>query len=445
MIGSLSTQMFDRHPASVSALLIVVLAIACAGPQPSGSTSSPTSSAQPTSTARAPLTSIPTQAPTTSEAPTRATGAPTSAPATPAPTAAATPTPGSSASTPIALTVDPVADDFGPLTFVTGSGDGSGDLYVVEQEGIITILRASGDRTSFLDISDRVGAGGERGLLGLAFHPDFASNGRYFVNYTDKQGNTVVSEFGAGASTERVLLTIEQPFPNHNGGMLAFGSDGYLYIGTGDGGAGGDPQGNGQALGTLLGKILRIDVDSGDPYGIPADNPFIDSARPEIWDLGMRNPWRFSFDRETGAMFIGDVGQGDQEEIDVEAAGDGGHNYGWNTMEGNLCFRTQPCDQTGLTLPVYAYDRGSGECAVTGGYVYRGAEIPELVGRYVFSDYCTGELWIMEAATALADGVAEAVSAGPSLISPTSFGEDDAGELYIVSGAGQLVKIVRGT
>jgi glucose/arabinose dehydrogenase len=340
--------------------------------------------------------------------------------------------------------VEAVADDFGALTFVTGAGDGSANLYVVEQVGIITILDSAGDRTPFLDISDRVCAGGERGLLGLAFHPGYVSNGRYFVNYTDKQGDTVVSEFARDGGPERVLLTIDQPFANHNGGMLAFGPDGFLYIGTGDGGSGGDPHGNGQAIGTLLGKILRIDVEGGDPYGIPADNPFIDTGRSEIWDLGLRNPWRFSFDRETGALFIGDVGQGAQEEIDVEAPGDGGRNYGWNTMEGDLCFRTDPCDQTGLTLPVYAYDRSGGECAVTGGYVYRGSQIPELVGKYVFSDYCTGELWAMDAAGALSQGRAEVVSVGSSLISPTSFGEDDDGELYMVSGAGQVVRLIQG-
>jgi glucose/arabinose dehydrogenase len=327
-------------------------------------------------------------------------------------------------------------------------------MYAVGQYGVISVVSADGSiqEQAFLDIDARVKSGSEQGLLGLAFHPDYQSNGRFFVNYTDLNGDTVVSEFAragtagavvADAGSERILLTIDQPFANHNGGMIAFGADGYLYIGMGDGGSGGDPLGNGQAPTTLLGKMLRIDVDSGDPYGIPADNPFVDGpALPEIWSLGLRNPWRFSFDRETGAMFIGDVGQGSREEVDAEAAGAGGRNYGWNIMEGDICFLTVPCDNSGLTMPVAVNDRSRGECAITGGYVYRGALYPELTGAYVFSDYCTGTLWALDAQVAVDDGTAEAFQLGESGFQVSSFGEDESGELYLVNLHGEIYRLV---
>ncbi|MGI8928549.1 MAG: PQQ-dependent sugar dehydrogenase, partial [Candidatus Limnocylindrales bacterium] len=276
---------------------------------------------------------------------------------------------------------------------------------------------------------------------------------RLFVNYTNNDGDTVVSEFSrlsgqpgsvfADPGSERVLLTIDQPYANHNGGMIAFGPDGDLYIGMGDGGSAGDPMGNGQAPTTLLGKMLRIDVNAGDPYGIPADNPFVGGdALPEIWSLGWRNPWRFSFDRVTGAMFIGDVGQRAREEIDAEAAGDGGRNYGWNIMEGDLCYRTDPCATDGLTLPVVVNDRSNGECAITGGYVYRGANYPELNGAYFFSDYCTGTLWALDAAEAVTTGSAETLVLGEAGFGPSSFGEDEAGELYAVNLRGEIYRLV---
>ena len=252
------------------------------------------------------------------------------------------------------------------------------------QAGQIYRLAAgeSSPGTPWLDIGGRISSGGERGLLGLAFHPDYGTNGRFFVDYTDLSGNSVISEFARAAdgtadpNSERVLMHVDQPYSNHNGGMLAFGADGYLYIGFGDGGGAGDTQGSGQNLKTLLGKILRIDINSGDPYGIPASNPFqpgnTQGADFEIWDWGVRNPWRFSFDSESGALFIGDVGQNQTEEVDVEPAGQGGRNYGWNIMEGDHCYGASTCDQTGLTLPVATYSHDEG-CAVTGGYVYRGS------------------------------------------------------------------------
>ena len=384
------------------------------------------------------------------------TGAPTAPPTaspTPRPTPAPSPTPEPTPIAPFHLGIQPFADGFQALTFLTHAGDFSGDLYVVEQRGVIWRIFADGsvDRTPFLNIVERVSCCGERGLLGLAFHPDYESNDRFFVNYTDGDGNTVVAEFGApddgygDPDSERVLFGIEQPFPNHNGGMLAFGADGYLYIGTGDGGAGGDPLDNGQDPTTLLGKILRIDVDNGDPYAIPDDNPFAagngDSARPEIWDWGMRNPWRFSFDRQTGDLWIADVGQDVYEEINAEPAGDGGRNYGWNTMEGAHCFGASSCDQTGLTLPVAEYRHALG-CSVTGGYVYRGSALPQLAGQYVFSDYCSGRIWAVDASVALSTGSAEPTQYGKVPINPTSFGEDEAGELYLVDGSGQVYRLI---
>jgi glucose/arabinose dehydrogenase len=404
-------------------------------PQPSLSTSP-----QPTSSSR----------PTASPEPNDTPSPPAANSPDPPATVIGTPPPG------LELSAELFVEGLPPLTFLANAGDGSGSLYAVGQTGVISVLSSEGSVQvePFLDIQDRVMSGGERGLLGLAFHPDYESNGRLFVNYTDLDGNTVVSEFArageplplesADAGSERILLTIDQPFANHNGGMIAFGPDGYLYIGMGDGGGGGDPQGSGQDPGTLLGKMLRIDVDSGDPYGIPADNPFVGGdALPEIWSFGLRNPWRFSFDRETGAMFIADVGQGAREEIDAEAAGAGGRNYGWNIMEGEICFRDPACDATGLTLPVAVNDRSGGECAITGGYVYRGGNWdPELTGAYVYSDYCAGTLWILDADTALAEGTVEVLELGEVPFRPSSFGEDEAGELYLVNLEGEIYRLI---
>ena len=367
------------------------------------------------------------------------------------------PSPGVAPNLNVQLSAELIVDRLPPLTLVTNAGDGSGLLYALGQDGTILVVSGSAVQAApFLNIEPEVVSGGEQGLLGLAFHPEYASNGRFFVNYTRNDGDTVISEFVraegssgevvADPSSERILLTIDQPFANHNGGGIGFGPDGYLYIGMGDGGGGGDPMGNGQSLSTLLGKMLRIDVDSGDPYGIPADNPFADhSGAPEIWSYGWRNPWRWSFDRATGDLFVGDVGQNSEEEIDAEPAGTGGRNYGWNIMEGDLCFRTDPCSTDGLTLPVAVNDRSNGECAITGGYVYRGAQYPDLVGAYVFSDFCTGELWAFDAAAALATGRADVVSLGDAGFGPSSFGEDENGELYMVSLTGKIYRLVAAT
>jgi len=340
------------------------------------------------------------------------TASPTAAPATGS-------TPGSPAGSPAAagvprLEIEVVAGGLASPVDVADPGDGSGRRFVAEQAGRIRIVDRTGvaDRP-FLDISAEVRSGGEQGLLGLAFHPDFPADPRFFVDYTDRDGNTVISEFRVDAAdtnvadpaSERAILHIDQPFPNHNGGAVVFGPDGMLYIGMGDGGSGGDPYGNGQRTDTLLGKILRIDVGGPSagadrPYAVPADNPFVQvaGARPEIWLTGLRNPWRIRFDPATGDLWIGDVGQNAWEEIDVARAGIGGLDFGWNRMEGFHCYQpSEGCDQTGLTLPVAEYGHDQG-CAVIGGVVVRGSGQPALDGRYVFSDSCSGNLWLIDPA-----------------------------------------------
>ncbi|MBD3337111.1 MAG: glucose dehydrogenase [Candidatus Eisenbacteria bacterium] len=340
-------------------------------------------------------------------------------------------------------------------------------LFIVEQEGMIKILKLGEVLPApFLDITDRVtniSGYDERGLLGLVFHPDYAQNGYFYVNYTDTSSNTVVARFEVTADpdvadpdSEEILLTIDQPFGNHNGGMMAFGpSDGYLYIGTGDGGSAGDPGNRAQDLGVLLGKILRIDVDGGFPYVIPSDNPFTGdpAARDEIWAYGLRNPWRWSFDRETADLWIADVGQSEWEEVDFQdAASDGGENYGWRLMEGNHCYDPpSDCNDGTLVLPIYEYAHQSGRCSISGGYVYRGSQIPSITGDYFFADWCTGEIWSLEYDGSqvgdFQDRTGElAPGGGLSIDNPTSFGQDAYGELYIVDGStgdtGEVFKIV---
>jgi glucose/arabinose dehydrogenase len=338
---------------------------------------------------------------------------------------------------------------------VTHAGDGSGRIFVAEQTGRIRIVRdgALADRP-FLDIRGRTRAGGERGLLGIAFHPRYPVDPRVFVNYTDRNGDTVVSWFPvrpddpdvADPDAERVILSIDQPFGNHNGGALAFGPDGALYVSTGDGGGGGDPIGAGQRLDTLLGKILRIDVDaepaSGLAYAIPPDNPFVGraDARAEIWAFGLRNPWRISFDRATGDLWIGDVGQGRYEEIDVIPVGVGGLNFGWNLMEGFHCYPSgDGCLRDGLTLPVAEYDHDFG-CSVTGGVVYRGVAQPLLVGGYLFADSCSGNVWLLDASLPEGAGPVLTLGSGRNI---SGFGEDEAGEVYATDiASGELLRIV---
>lgn len=423
--------------AKSAAIVLVVAVVACTSPA--------------TPTAR-PVTSSPAARPTIA-----ATTAPPPASATPgaSSTPSVRPSPSTSAGSfdPNGVAVKPVpfATGLESPVFATGTRDGSGGLLVIEQGGRIRVVDADGtvQPAPFLDVSDRLISGRERGLLGLALGPNYKSDGHFYVDYTRKgDGATVVSEFHAvdghgDPTSERILLTIPQPFPNHNGGMVAFDPEGMLLIGMGDGGSAGDPNGNGQNPQALLGKLLRIDVN-GNPYAIPQDNPFAasTSVAPEIWALGMRNPWRYSFDRLTGDLFVADVGQGDWEEIDAAPAGQGGQNYGWNTMEGRHCFNpSSGCDQSGLTLPVAEYPHNPG-CSVTGGYVYRGTAFPSLWGGYVFGDYCSGTIRGLSAADAIATGSADVAVLDSTELNISSFGQDDAGELYVVDIAnGRVLKL----
>jgi glucose/arabinose dehydrogenase len=343
----------------------------------------------------------------------------------------------------------------GPVA-IAHAGDGSGRLFVTLKSGQIVIFNGAHIlSTPFLDIGGLVSAGGERGLLSAAFHPNYVGNGFFYLSYTDAAGDSVIARYSVSANPNRadsasgvILLTITQPFSNHNGGQLQFGPDGYLYISIGDGGSGGDPQNNGQNLGNLLGKILRIDVDSGFPFVVPADNPFVGvgGAREEIWSYGLRNPWRFSFDRLTGDLFIGDVGQSSWEEVDFQPAGSaGGENYGWRLMEGSSCFNPAiNCNNGTLTLPILEYDHAAG-CSVTGGYRYRGSANPDLDGIYVYGDYCTGNIWGAEE-----DGMGGWTTT--QLLDTdffiSTFGEDESGEIYVAhfsSPNGSIYQIVQAS
>jgi glucose/arabinose dehydrogenase len=353
------------------------------------------------------------------------------------------------------LALQPVADGFERPVDLVDAGDGSGRLFVVEQEGRILIVRDGAvAKQPFLDLTDRVGCCGERGLLSLVFHPGYAENGLLYVDYTDLNGDTQIIRFGVAAddpdradpATATTILTVEQPASNHNGGRLRFGPDGYLYISLGDGG-GGNGQ-NGQSLETLLGKLLRIDVDhqaNGQPYAIPADNPFVDTpnARPEIWALGLRNPWRFDFDRVTGDIWIGDVGSSTYEEVNLLPAGSGGgQNFGWDAMEGNDCRDAEATNNCAdFVAPISGFDRDAG-CVVTGGTVYRGEQVPALVGIYLFADYCGSGIWGLGRDAAGNWVTTGPVAAGSHVV---SFGQDAVGELYVVDLDGTISRIVGST
>lgn len=324
-------------------------------------------------------------------------------------------------------------------------------VFVTEQIGRIRVItRSTLDPRPLLDITDRVSCCSDRGLLSVAFHPTFQLNGAFFVNYTDLRGDTVISRFSVSSSdqmfsdpsSESVLLRIEQPYANHNGGQLQFGPDGYLYIGTGDGGWGDDPENRAQDPLSLLGKILRIDVDAGAPYGIPATNPLRNqpfTARPEIWALGLRNPWRFSFDRVSGDLFIGDVGQDRFEEINHQAAeSTGGENYGWRLMEGLEChIPPTGCSAGGLRLPILVYGHGDGNCSVTGGFVNRGRHA-EFYGLYFYGDFCSGTIW----GAREIDGVWRNIVTLETDLLISAFGEDSAGEMYVTHRPGAVYRIV---
>jgi glucose/arabinose dehydrogenase len=339
---------------------------------------------------------------------------------------------------------------------IAHAGDGSGRLFIVLQGGKIVIYDGTQILdTPFLDLTSLVSCCGERGLLGLAFHPSYASNGFFYVNYTNTVGDTVIARYRvsanpniADAGSAQILLTIAQPYANHNGGQLQFGPDGYLYIAMGDGGATGDPENRAQNLGELLGKLLRIDVDGDVPYAAPPTNPFVGrpGAQPEIWTLGLRNPWRFSFDRLTGDLFIADVGQGAREEVDVQpATSAGGENYGWRRMEGTACYNPKSaCNDETLMLPVLEYTHDAGECSITGGYRYRGTQVAGLGGTYLYGDYCSGRIW---GATQGSSGEWTSTQLLDTPYSIATFGEDQDGELYMAhhAGLGALYRIIKGS
>lgn len=368
------------------------------------------------------------------------------APTAPDPT---TPTPPAT----FALALQTVASGMDQPVYLTAP-TGDARLFIVERPGRVRIL-ANGAVLAqpFVDISGKTTVSGERGLLSVAFDPNYAQNGRFYLYYTDTTGDiaidrmTVSSDANTANPASAVrLLTIPHPgFSNHNGGQLAFGPDGYLYLGTGDGGGAGDPAGNAQNLNVLLGKMLRLDV-SGAAYTIPPDNPYVGQAgrRGEIWASGLRNPWRFAFDRTERLLYIADVGQGEREEVDIAAVAQAGNNYGWRTMEGTACYNAAACDKSGLFIPQFEYQHGANDvngCSITGGYVYRGAALPELAGQYLYSDYCKGFL----KSFTYRNGVAGAVTTWEvgNIGNVVSFGEDAAGELYMLSSNGRVYRITR--
>ena len=368
-----------------------------------------------------------------------------------------------------------IADGFEKPVFVTSYPNDAKLLYVVEQAGVIKVIK-NGDKIKqpFFDINNNVvnpsRPGDERGLLGFAFHPKHITNGKFYINYMNNDGYTIVSEFlvnsklNADHNSERILLKLKQPYRNHNGGDIQFGPDGYLYISIGDGGKAGDPLNAGQDLNTLLGKIIRINVDQ-EPYGIPKSNPYYGQKdkRSEIWAWGLRNVWRFSFDKKTGDIYYGDVGQNKWEEINFEpASSNGGINYGWRIMEANHCYDPKEnCPQKGLTKPIIEYPNdanymvilGGGSqadaegCSVTGGYVYRGKNIKSMQGQYIFGDYCSGNIWTFKVVNGKATNFinrTEEINIGNGEFTTyiSSFGQDSDGELYIVDYNGGIYKLI---
>lgn len=423
-------------------VLIASLLAACSAPpvETAVNTQSPVLSQTPTPRILTPSPTLflPTDTPTASSTP----------PPTPTETRRPSPTPlpGFPAATSAAW--KPVVAGLVRPVGVAHAGDGTQRLFIIEQPGRILIVKdGSLLPTPFLDIRERVdSSGNEQGLLGLAFSPNYVENGYFYVNYTNLGGNTMIARFSrssndsnlADPGSETQILAIDQPFPNHNGGMLAFGPDGYLYIGVGDGGSAGDPLGNGQSLDTLLGKILRIDVNSNELYTSPSDNLFADGQRPEIWAYGLRNPWRFSFDRMTGDLYLGDVGQSMLEEIDFLPAGSpAGANFGWNYFEGTEPYEGLPPNGVQLISPIAQYTHSEG-CSVTGGVVYRGEKLLSWYGIYLFGDYCSGTIWgLFRDDIGVWQSQQLFVDAG----NISSFGEDESGEIYLADLQGIIYRL----
>ncbi len=353
----------------------------------------------------------------------------------------------------IAITVEPFADVPGAQIALTAPDDGTGRLFVASQGGKIWVVQKDGSvlPDPMLDIGALISNGGEQGLLGIATHPTFPTDPRIFMNYTNLDGDSIVASFTVDPAdpdrfvtkSRKELLFIDQPYENHNGGSVQFGADGRLYLSFGDGGSGGDPLGNGQDLQRLLGKILRIDIDAdpaAGPYIVPSDNPYANGGGlPEIWHWGLRNPWRMSFDRATGDLWIGDVGQDAFEEVDVGRQGTSNLNFGWNLMEASHCYNKRTCKTEGLTFPVSEYGRDLG-CTVIGGYVYRGKAASFLVGTYLFADYCTGAIFAIDSASnVLTPPVTVGAGPGGQI---SAFGEDADGELYLTTLDGHLLRLV---
>jgi glucose/arabinose dehydrogenase len=351
---------------------------------------------------------------------------------------------------PEGLTLQPFLSDLELPVFITSVPGEDDKQFVVEKVGRVRLVR-NGElqEQPVLDIQDLVSTGNEQGLLGLAVHPDYQNNGYIYVNYTDNEGQSqdtqivryTVTDDVADRDSAKLILSVDQPHSNHNAGMLTFGSDGYLYIVMGDGGSGGDPYGHGQNMESLLGKMLRIDVNSGDPYSIPDDNPFVgqDGVRPEIWTFGWRNPWRFSFDRDTGDMWLGDVGQDKYEEISFQAAGQGGGNYGWRCREALHEYdMSQNCDGKEFIDPVIEYDHSNG-ASVTGGYVYRGSAIPELQGRYIYGDFTSGKIWF----ASQTDNSVVTTEWQDTDLNISSFGEDANGEIFVIDYSGTIYRLAK--
>ncbi len=350
------------------------------------------------------------------------------------------------------LALQSIASGLSNPVYVTAP-PGDSRLFAVEQAGRIRIIQ-NGQlvATPFLDISSRVSSGGERGLLSLAFHPQYQSNGFFYVYFTGLSGEIRVERFSVGAdpgvangASAKVILTVVHPRSNHNGGLALFGPDGMLYLGLGDGGGAGDPDRNGQNINTLLGALLRINVDAGDPYSIPTGNPFVNrtDARPEIWALGLRNPWRFAFDAVDGLLYVADVGQNAFEEVNVIPSSRGGANFGWNVMEASACYGASTCAKSGLELPVVEYSHAGGGCSITGGFVYRGPALPEIAGHYFYSDYCAGFIrsFRFQNGGATDQRTWDLENVG----SVTSFGRDGSGEIYLTTSGGRVYKLVRGS
>ncbi len=422
--------------------LVVLTACGAPAQEPSGQASPAPATVTPPAAATA--TALPSPSP---PAATETAPPPTATPKTetPPPPAATFPDPGQ-------YTWNLVAAGLTRPLDLTHAGDGSGRLFVVEQPGVVrVILNGAVQAQPFLDIRERVGSGGnEQGLLGIAFHPRYPENGYFYVNYTDRGGDTVIARFQVSSDPQRAdpgsetpLLRVPQPYGNHNGGAVVFGPDGFLYLGLGDGGSAGDPLGNGQALDTPLGKVLRLDVDGGDPYAIPPDNPFQPpDGLAEIWAYGLRNPWRMAFDSLTGDLYIGDVGQNVWEEINhLPGGAPGGANFGWDYREGAHAFEGTPPSGLQLVEPAAEYSHRVGGCSVTGGQVYRGAGLPEWQGIYLYGDYCSGLIWGLLPA---GDGQFQEALLFDTGARIASFGLDESGELYLVDLGGAVYRLAGG-